>query len=315
MIRGAVYPVDLGDAKRGHEQRGRRLGLVISIEQNAWSTVTIIPTSTSAQPAVFRPDVIITGRDTRILIDQIRTIDTAYVTGELVDYLSRDDMAQVEHSLSRYLGLLRLQRSRAHVTSETLAAGDDSAPSRSGGLSHHQPQGRTCCGFRQPGGSAPPAMGGQVVYGVPHLGPGVPVDGRQRGSTCSSAACTRSSPACMLPVSRTAARSRCPPRLGRAHGPPRVGHRYGDVTVAVPGEQGSHLVGRVGDKAVQRHRHLRTNRGHRFAPFSSAAVRGSLFHARSIVKTQLARRRRCPLSGRPVAGLLCVVGASLSDHG
>jgi mRNA interferase MazF len=111
MIRGAVYPVDLGDAKRGHEQRGRRLGLVISIEQNAWSTVTIIPTSTSAQPAVFRPDVIIAGRDTRILIDQIRTIDTAYVTGELVDYLSRDDMAQVEHSLSRYLGLLRLPRS------------------------------------------------------------------------------------------------------------------------------------------------------------------------------------------------------------
>ena len=104
MIRGAVYPVDLGDAKRGHEQRGRRLGLVISIEQNAWSAVTILPTSTSAQPAVFRPDVVIAGRDTKILIDQIRTIDTSYVTGELVDYLSRDDLAHVEHTLSRYLG-------------------------------------------------------------------------------------------------------------------------------------------------------------------------------------------------------------------
>lgn len=96
MIRGAVYPVDLGDAKRGHEQRGRRLELVISIEQSAWSTVTVIPTSTRAQPAVFRPEVVIAGRDTKVLIDQIRTIDTAYVTGELVDYLSRDDMAQVE---------------------------------------------------------------------------------------------------------------------------------------------------------------------------------------------------------------------------
>ncbi|CAJ64225.1 putative PemK-family DNA-binding protein [Frankia alni ACN14a] len=50
--------------------------------------------------------MIITGRSTRILIDQIRTIDSSYVTGELVDYLSRDDMAQVEHILSRYLGLL-----------------------------------------------------------------------------------------------------------------------------------------------------------------------------------------------------------------
>jgi mRNA interferase MazF len=107
MIRGAVYPVDLGEAKRGHEQRGRRLGLVISIEQNAWFTVTILPTSTSAQAAIFRPDVVIAGRDTKILIDQIRTIDTRYVAGELVDYLSHDDMAQVEHCLSRHFGLLR----------------------------------------------------------------------------------------------------------------------------------------------------------------------------------------------------------------
>ncbi len=107
MIRGAVYPVDLGDAKRGHEQRGRRLGLVISIEQNAWSVVTIIPTSTRAQASIVRPVVVIAGRETKILIDQVRTIDVSYVTGELIDYLSRDDMAQVEHSLSRYFGLLR----------------------------------------------------------------------------------------------------------------------------------------------------------------------------------------------------------------
>jgi mRNA interferase MazF len=49
----------------------------------------------------------IAGRETLLLTDQIRTIDTEHVRGELVDYLSRDDMAQVEHSLSRYLGLLR----------------------------------------------------------------------------------------------------------------------------------------------------------------------------------------------------------------
>jgi mRNA interferase MazF len=107
MIRGAVYPVDLGDAKRGHEQRGRRLGLVMSIEQNAWSTVTIIPTSTSSQVSVFRPEAIIAGRPTRILIDQIRTIDVSHVTGELVDYLSRHDMGQVDHIVSRFLGLAR----------------------------------------------------------------------------------------------------------------------------------------------------------------------------------------------------------------
>ena len=107
MIRGAIYPIDLGEVKRGHEQRGRRLGLVISIEQDAWSRVSILPTSTSAQESVFRPEVIIAGRETKVLVDQIRTIDISYIAGELVDYLSRDDMAQVEHSLSRYFGLLR----------------------------------------------------------------------------------------------------------------------------------------------------------------------------------------------------------------
>lgn len=60
---------------------------------------------------------------TRILTDQIRTIDTANVTGDLVDYLSRDDMAPVEHSLSRYLDLLRLQRSRADADGRGVARG------------------------------------------------------------------------------------------------------------------------------------------------------------------------------------------------
>jgi mRNA interferase MazF len=107
MIRGAVYPIDLGDTKRGHEQRGRRLGIVVSIEQEAWSTVTVLPTSTSAQASVFRPEIVIAGRETKVLIDQIRTIDTSHVVGDLVDYLSRDEIARVEHGLSRYFGLLR----------------------------------------------------------------------------------------------------------------------------------------------------------------------------------------------------------------
>jgi mRNA interferase MazF len=98
---------DLGDAKRGHEQRGRRLGIVISIGQDAWSTVTIIPTSTSAAAAVFRPEAVTAGRQAKVLVDQVRTIDVPYAAGELVDYLSRDDMGQIEHALCRYLGLLR----------------------------------------------------------------------------------------------------------------------------------------------------------------------------------------------------------------
>lgn len=105
MIRGAVYRVDLGSA-RGHEQRGKRLGIVVSPSDMAWSVATIIPTSTSAGASVFRPRLEIAGRATLALCDQIRTIDTDYVVGEPVAYLGRDDLADVESALSRYLGLV-----------------------------------------------------------------------------------------------------------------------------------------------------------------------------------------------------------------
>ena len=106
MIRGAVYPIDLGEAKRGHEQRGKRLGLALSNRYDRWSTVTVIPTSTSAQPAVFRPEVVLAGRDTRLLVDQMRSIDTRFVVGDIVDFLSHEDMEQVEYAVARYLGLM-----------------------------------------------------------------------------------------------------------------------------------------------------------------------------------------------------------------
>jgi mRNA interferase MazF len=105
VIRGAVYRVDFGDAKRGHEQRGRRYALVLSPTSMPWSVVTVVPTSTSAQPAVFRPELEVMGTRTRFLVDQIRTVDVAYVHGDPVDYLERDELITVEQAVTRYLGL------------------------------------------------------------------------------------------------------------------------------------------------------------------------------------------------------------------
>ncbi|QFQ97333.1 type II toxin-antitoxin system PemK/MazF family toxin [Streptomyces phaeolivaceus] len=105
MIRGSVYPVDLGDAKRGHEQRGKRFGIVLSDTPDTWSTVVIVPTSTSAQQAIFRPRLVIAGRETAALADQVRTIDTQFVCGDPVDHLTGTDMAQVEFALGRLLRL------------------------------------------------------------------------------------------------------------------------------------------------------------------------------------------------------------------
>lgn len=104
MIRGAVYRVDLG-RPRGHEQGGKRLGLVVSPSDSPLSVVTVIPTSTSAGSSIHRPEVEIAGRPTRMLIDQVRSIDADYVVGDPVDYLSRDQLIEVELALAHYLGL------------------------------------------------------------------------------------------------------------------------------------------------------------------------------------------------------------------
>lgn len=104
MIRGAVYRIDLG-RPRGHEQGGKRLGLVMSPSDSPLSIATIIPTSTSAGPSIHRPELEIAGRPTRLLVDQIRSIDTNHIVGDPVDYLSRDRLAEVELALAHYLGV------------------------------------------------------------------------------------------------------------------------------------------------------------------------------------------------------------------
>jgi mRNA interferase MazF len=106
VIRGAVYHVDLGDAKRGHEQRGRRRGLVLSPTDMPWTVATIVPTSTNAPSAVFRPELTVQGVRTVFLVDQLRVIDTIYISGSPVAYLDRADLAEVEHAVARYLGLM-----------------------------------------------------------------------------------------------------------------------------------------------------------------------------------------------------------------
>jgi mRNA interferase MazF len=99
-----VYRIDLG-RPRGHEQGGKRLGLVMSPSDSPLFVATVIPTSTSAGPSIHRPELEIAGRSTRMLVDQVCSIDTDYVVGEPVDYLTRDQLAEVELALAHYLGV------------------------------------------------------------------------------------------------------------------------------------------------------------------------------------------------------------------
>jgi mRNA interferase MazF len=104
VIRGAVYRIDLG-RPRGHEQGGKRLGLVVSPSESPLSVTVVIPTSTSAGPSIHRPELEIAGWTTRLLVDQIRAIDAEYIVGDPVDYLTRDQLTEVELALAHYLGV------------------------------------------------------------------------------------------------------------------------------------------------------------------------------------------------------------------
>jgi mRNA interferase MazF len=71
----------------------------------AWSVATIVPASTQAQPAVFRPEIELGGVPTRFLVDQLRTIDVSFVLDEPAFFLQRNELEEVELAVARYLGL------------------------------------------------------------------------------------------------------------------------------------------------------------------------------------------------------------------
>jgi mRNA interferase MazF len=88
----------------GHELPGQRYGVVVQSDDLAWlSTLLIAPTSTSAQPTVFRPEVTVRGRTTRVMVDQVTAMDRARV-GRRVGRLSAGEIREVEAALRDVLG-------------------------------------------------------------------------------------------------------------------------------------------------------------------------------------------------------------------
>jgi mRNA interferase MazF len=86
------------------EARSSDLSGLASRTDMAWSLVMIVPTSTRAQPAVFRPEIELGGVPMRFLVDQLRSIDVRFIDGEPAFFLHRDELEDVEVAVSRYLG-------------------------------------------------------------------------------------------------------------------------------------------------------------------------------------------------------------------
>ncbi len=104
MTRGDVYRVRLPTG-RGREQRGRRYGVIVQADALlGLSTAIIAPTSQSAAPATFRPEVVVAGDVTRVLVEQLRAVDV-HRLDEHVGRLAPDEQRAVDAALELVLGL------------------------------------------------------------------------------------------------------------------------------------------------------------------------------------------------------------------
>ena len=104
MRRGDIFALRLPKGV-GHEQQGKRFGVVVQSDALLpRSVVLIAPTSTSARSASFRPEIEIGGLETRVLVEQMGAVDVGRL-GELTGHLSSEEQWGVDAAILTVLGL------------------------------------------------------------------------------------------------------------------------------------------------------------------------------------------------------------------
>jgi mRNA interferase MazF len=102
--RGDVYRFKIPKGL-GHEQQGIRYGVVLQADEFLpRSVVLVAPTSTSARPASFRPEVEVNSESTRVLAEQLGAVDVRRL-GKHVGRLSVEHLWSVDEALTTILGL------------------------------------------------------------------------------------------------------------------------------------------------------------------------------------------------------------------
>lgn len=104
MTRGEIYRVRL-PAPRGREQAGARYGVIVQTDALlGLSTAIIAPTSRSAAPATFRPEIEFAGQRTRVLVEQLRAVDLQRLE-QLAGRLTAVEQRAVDDALALVLEL------------------------------------------------------------------------------------------------------------------------------------------------------------------------------------------------------------------
>lgn len=104
MRRGEVYRFRMPRGV-GHEQHGERYGVVVQADELLpRSVVLVAPTSMNARGASFRPEVVVAGSETRVLVEQLGAVDVQRL-GRSLGHLAPDEMWAVDDALRTVLGL------------------------------------------------------------------------------------------------------------------------------------------------------------------------------------------------------------------
>ena len=105
-MRGDLFRLRPGKDSAGHEQRGPRYAVAIQSDGILLTTLIVAPTSTSAQAAIFRPEIEMDrGTRTRVLVDQMRAVDARRLGG-FESRLDAAETGEVDRAVRLILGVL-----------------------------------------------------------------------------------------------------------------------------------------------------------------------------------------------------------------
>lgn len=104
MVRADIHQIKLPRG-RGRVQHGRRYAVIVQADDLLQlSTVVVCPTSTSAPPASFHPEIEIGDEPTRVLCEMVGAVDSRVLGGQ-VGHLTAAEMRDVDEALLLVLGL------------------------------------------------------------------------------------------------------------------------------------------------------------------------------------------------------------------